>query len=137
MRLLVSGARVGRLATVGAEGQPHLVPVCFALVGDTVYSAVDHKPKRDTRLRRLANVRATGHASVLIDRYAEDWSTLWWVRLDGRGTVIDEPDSVPEARAALIAKYPQYAEHPPTGPVLAVAVTRWTGWAADPANVHG
>jgi PPOX class probable F420-dependent enzyme len=88
-------------------------------------------------LRRLANVRATGHASLLIDRYAEDWSTLWWVRLDGRGTVIDEPDSVPEARAALIAKYPQYAEHPPTGPVLAVAVTRWTGWAADPANVHG
>jgi PPOX class probable F420-dependent enzyme len=131
MRRLVAQARVGRLGTVGTDGQPHLVPVCFVLLGDTAYSAVDHKPKRSARLRRLANIEATGHACLLVDHYAEDWSRLYWVRLDGRGRVVADPAEATRAVAALVGKYPQYAGHAPTGPVLALDVTRWAGWSAS------
>ncbi len=130
-RVLVEAARVARLATVGPDGRPHLVPICFVLLGDTVYSAVDHKPKRSTRLRRLANIRATGHASVLVDEYREDWRQLWWVRLDGSARVVDDPAEAARAVAALAGKYEQYARQPPAGPVLAVTVTRWSGWSAS------
>jgi PPOX class probable F420-dependent enzyme len=130
MRRLVEPARVARLATVAADGTPHLVPFCFALLGDVVYSAVDHKPKRDTRLRRFDNVRATGRACVLVDEYAEDWSTLWWVRIDGHGRVVDDQAEAADAIAALVNKYPQYAGRPPHEPVLAVTAIRWSGWAA-------
>src|SRR4051812_13262884 len=82
-RRRVAAARVGRLGTSEGDGAPHLVPVCFVLSADTVYSAVDGKPKRTTRLRRLANVRARPAATLLVDEYAEDWSRLWWVRLRG------------------------------------------------------
>jgi PPOX class probable F420-dependent enzyme len=126
---------VGRLATVGADGIPHLVPVCFALrsdgpAGDAVYSAVDHKPKRSTRLRRLANVESTGRVCLLVDEYADDWARLWWVRLDGRGRVVRDADEVARAVDALRDKYPQYAGRPPTGPVLAVDIQRWVSWSA-------
>ncbi|MGH3648952.1 MAG: TIGR03668 family PPOX class F420-dependent oxidoreductase, partial [Micromonosporaceae bacterium] len=88
MRRLVDAARVARLATVDAHGRPHLVPICFVRLGETVYTAVDHKPKRTAALRRIANLQATGHASILIDEYAEDWSRLWWIRLDGTGRIV-------------------------------------------------
>jgi PPOX class probable F420-dependent enzyme len=130
-RALVEAARVARLATVGPDGRPHLVPICFVLLGDTVYSAVDHKPKRSARLRRLANIRATGRASVLVDEYREDWRQLWWVRLDGSARVVDDPAEAARAVAALAGKYEQYARQPPAGPVLAVTVTRWSGWSAS------
>jgi PPOX class probable F420-dependent enzyme len=130
MRRRVDSARVAHLATVGADARPHLVPVCFAVDADTVYSAVDHKPKRDTQLRRLDNLRATGHACLLVDQYGEDWSMLWWVRLDGRGRVTDNPREMALARAALGDKYDQYAVQPPGGPIIAVQVTRWSGWSA-------
>lgn len=132
MRRLVDTARVARLATVDAAGDPHLVPVCFALLGDTAYSAVDAKPKRTTQLRRVANLRATGRCCLLVDRYSDDWSALWWVRLDGTGRIVDDPDETARALAALTARYPQYVAAPPGGPVLAVDVTRWTGWTATP-----
>jgi PPOX class probable F420-dependent enzyme len=130
MRELVESARVGHLSTVGADGRPHVVPVCFSLVDQVAYSAVDHKPKRSTRLRRIANVTATGHACLLVDHYSEDWSALWWVRLDGHGRVVDDPREQEHALAGLRAKYRQYGELSPTGPVLAVDVTRWSGWSA-------
>ena len=122
-------ARVARLATTDADGSPHLVPVVFALVGETVWTAVDAKPKSTTALRRLDNVRAHPAVSLLVDHYADDWATLWWVRADGVATVLD----VDEGRAgldALTAKYPQYQENPPPGPVLRVDVTRWVSWSA-------
>lgn len=133
-RHLVGSARVARLATVGPDGRPHLVPVCFVLLGDVVYSAVDDKPKRGTQLRRLANIEATGHACLLVDEYREDWSALWWVRLDGHGRVVADPAESARALAALTAKYPQYAQRPPRGPVLAVTVTRWSAWSAEPGS---
>jgi PPOX class probable F420-dependent enzyme len=130
MRNVVASARMAHLATVGADGRPHLVPICFVVLGDVVYSAVDHKPKRRTRLRRIANVEATGHACLLVDRYSEDWSALWWVRLDGRARLVGDPDEKAHAIAALVDKYEQYADQAPTGPVLALDITRWSGWSA-------
>lgn len=124
-------ARVARLATVGADGRPHLVPICFALVGEVLYTAVDGKPKRSRRLRRVANLQATGHASILIDGYDENWSRLWWIRLDGIGRVVDDDAERDRALAALRAKYPQYATDPPDGPVLAIDIRRRSGWRAS------
>ncbi|WP_144127288.1 TIGR03668 family PPOX class F420-dependent oxidoreductase [Catellatospora sichuanensis] len=124
-------ARVARLATVGPSGAPHLVPVVFALAGDTVYSAVDRKPKRTLALRRLANVAADPRVCLLADHYDDDWSALWWVRADGTARVLtaDDPEGV-MALALLAERYPQYTAQPPPGPVLAVDVAHWTEWTA-------
>jgi len=83
MRQRVEEARVGRLATVGPGAQPHLVPCCFVLSGDVLYSAVDAKPKTSLRLQRIRNLMANPSAALLIDHYQDDWSQLWWVRVDG------------------------------------------------------
>jgi PPOX class probable F420-dependent enzyme len=127
-----AGARVARLATADADGRPHLVPMVFAVAGDTIYSAVDAKPKRTTALRRFANVAANPRACVLVDEYSDgDWSALWWVRADGTGRVLDPADGeAHRAVSLLVARYPQYREVPPSGPVLAVDVDRWSGWSA-------
>lgn len=130
MRRLVETARVGRLVTVAGDGTPHAVPICYALRGETVYSAVDHKPKRRRELRRITNLRQTGRACLLVDDYVEDWSRLWWVRLDGAGRVVDDSDENQSAVTALVAKYAQYRDQQPAGPVIAVDVTGWRGWAA-------
>ncbi len=128
MRRRVAEARVGRLATVRPDGRPHLVPCCFVLDGDTVYSAVDGKPKSTLALRRLDNLRATGRASLLVDHYDEDWSELWWVRVDGAGRVVDTGPERSGALAALATKYEQYHRVALAGPVIAVDVERWVGW---------
>lgn len=124
-------ARVARLATVGDAGRPHLVPIVFVLAGETIFSAVDAKPKRSTALRRLANVAANPHVAVLADHYDDDWNRLWWVRADGTGRVLDpaEPEAV-DAVARLVDRYPQYRRQPPGGPVLAIDVEHWSGWSA-------
>jgi len=130
-RRRVAEARVARLATVGADGRPHLVPIVFALVADVVWSAVDAKPKTTQQLRRLANVEATGRASLLVDSYDEDWRALWWVRVDGPAEVLPAAD--PRARDAvdaLVDKYPQYRAARPAGPVLAVTCETWRSWTA-------
>jgi PPOX class probable F420-dependent enzyme len=122
-------ARVGRLATVTALGRPHVVPVCFALHGGLVYTAVDAKPKATRELARLENVRATGRASLLVDHYEEDWANLWWVRVDGVAEVMESE----LALDALAAKYEQYRDTRPAGPVVAIAPDRWRSWvASDP-----
>ena len=122
-----ASARVARLATTGPDG-PHIVPIVFALAGDSLYHAVDHKPKRTMALRRLANLRADPRASVLADGYDEDWTRLWWARADGSARIL-EPGHA-EALALLAARYPQYCERPPEGPVVAIDVTRWSDWSA-------
>jgi PPOX class probable F420-dependent enzyme len=123
-----AAARVVRLASVDAGGRPHLVPIVFVLVGETIYSAVDAKPKRTVALRRLENVRANPLVSVLADHYDEDWRRLWWARADGSARVVDLEQ--PEARRAvglLAARYPQQRA---VGPVLAIDVESWRGWSA-------
>jgi PPOX class probable F420-dependent enzyme len=130
VRARFAATPVARLATVGADGLPHLVPVCFALLGDRIVTAVDHKPKRTSRLRRLANIAANPGVCVLVDAYdPADWSALWWARADGTARVADGPGSA-EAIAALVERYPQYRARRPDGPVIEIAVTRWSGWSA-------
>jgi PPOX class probable F420-dependent enzyme len=124
---------VARLATVDSDGSPHLVPICFVLSGATVYTAVDRKPKRSTRLRRLENIRANPGVEVLVDHYQEEWSGLWWARLRGRGRIVERGDEHDRALELLATKYPQYRDDPPPGPVLAVDVERWSTWRASEA----
>ena len=122
-------SRVARLATVSADGSVGLVPICFVVVDGWVGSAVDHKPKRSDRLRRLTDIEAGGAATLLVDNYEEDWSRLWWVRVHGRAVVHRESDD--EARAvleALRAKYVQYREHPPAGAVYRIALDEVQSW---------
>src|SRR5215210_857225 len=88
----LAAARVARLATTDPDGRPHLVPIVFALDGNTLYSAVDRKPKRSLRLRRIENARARPDVTILVDHYEEDWSRLWWIRLRGRARVLDGGD---------------------------------------------
>jgi PPOX class probable F420-dependent enzyme len=135
MRARLEGARVARLATEWDDRGPHLVPICFALDGDALVSAVDRKPKRSRDLRRLRNVRAHPVATVLADHYEEDWRALWWVRVRGPARVLPAGTGE-EARALslLVAKYPQYRAAPPPGPVLQVALAEWRGWAWEPAS---
>ena len=125
-----AAAPVARLATVGADGRPHLVPVTFACAGDVVYTAVDAKPKTTRRLRRLANIAANPAVTLLVDHYADDWATLWWVRADGDAQLISAGSRFVEAIDALCGKYRQYADQRPNGPAIAVRVTAWRSWAA-------
>ena len=130
-RRRLGAARVGRLATVSATGQPHLVPVTFALEGDLIYTAVDAKPKTTRDLRRLSNIRANPRATVLADHYDEDWARLWWVRADGAASIIADPAGMSGPVAALARRYPQYLSDPPAGPVIAILIDRVTGWSAS------
>jgi PPOX class probable F420-dependent enzyme len=123
-RRLFASARVARMATDG----PHLVPITFAIEGDVVFTAVDHKPKRTTALKRLANIERDPRVSLLADHYEEDWSALWWARADGTAVVHEQH---PHAVELLRKRYAQYADRPPEGPVIEVTVERWSGWAAN------
>ena len=123
-------ARVARLATTDPDGRPHLVPIVFALDGDTLYSAVDRKRKRSSKLQRIENARARPDVTILVDHYDEDWSGLWWIRLRGRARVLDDGDERERALGLLAEKYPQYRTEPPDGPVLAVDVTEIRDWSA-------
>jgi PPOX class probable F420-dependent enzyme len=128
LRRMFESSPVARLATVRPDGGPHVVPVVFALVGDTVFSAVDAKPKRSTALQRLANVRADPRCAVLVDHYDDDWRRLWWVRGDGTAEVVEPAAGAHPGIQALVRRFPQYRDEPPSGPLLVVTVHRWTGW---------
>jgi PPOX class probable F420-dependent enzyme len=130
-RRRLADARHAYLATADADGRPHLVPVTFALLAgavDEIVIAVDHKPKRTHDLRRLRNIAANPQVALLADHYDEDWTRLWWVRADGRARLRTDAEREP-ALDALAARYPPYRDRRPAGPVIAVAVTRWSGWS--------
>ena len=124
----IADARVGRLATVTDTGRPHVVPCCFVLIGDVIYSAIDAKPKSTHLLQRVRNIEVNPRASLLVDHYDEDWATLWWIRLDGSARTVTTATERSDALDLLAAKYPQYVEQPPPGPVLAIDVTGWRAW---------
>lgn len=128
LRERVAGARVARLATIDPDARPHLVPIVFVLDGDTLYTAVDAKPKRSRRLRRIENARERPGVTVLVDHYDEDWRRLWWVRLRGRARVLDAGDEAERALRLLAEKYEQYRTDPPGTPVLAIDVDEWRAW---------
>jgi PPOX class probable F420-dependent enzyme len=127
-----ASARVARLATVTRDGRPHLVPIVYALGAGRIYHAVDHKPKRTTALRRLDNIAADPRVALLADEYDDDaWGRLWWARADGVARVLDPGcDEARRAIELLCTRYGQYRDAPPSGPVVAIDVERWTGWRA-------
>ncbi|HSP07993.1 MAG TPA: TIGR03668 family PPOX class F420-dependent oxidoreductase [Candidatus Dormibacteraeota bacterium] len=131
MRRLVDRARVARLATSGPDAAPHIVPVCFALDGDTVYFVVDAKPKRTRDLKRLRNIAANPRVSLLVDHYEDDWGKLWWVRMDGRARVLADGAESESAIKLLAMRYAPYRTSRPAGPVVAVAIDRWTDWSGS------
>jgi PPOX class probable F420-dependent enzyme len=126
-----AAAPLAHLASADANGRPHVVPITFALVGATIYSAIDAKPKRTRALRRLANVAANPAVAVLVDHYEQDWERLWWVRADGRGRTLEAQSGEGlGALTALAERYEPYRLAPPAGPVLAIDVERWVSWSA-------
>jgi PPOX class probable F420-dependent enzyme len=124
----LGSARVGRLATVGADGRPHIVPCCFALEGTKLYSAVDAKPKSTFNLRRIRNVRSSPLAALLVDEYVEDWAQLWWIRVDGAARVLEDGTEYDHAIELLVDKYEQYRRQRPQGPVIAIDIATWRSW---------
>jgi PPOX class probable F420-dependent enzyme len=134
---LLAGASVARLATITEAGRPHIVPVAFAVDGNRLYTAVDAKPKTTRNLMRLRNIRANPQVAVLADHYHGDWDELWWVRADGRAAIVADPGLMAGPIALLTERYPQYREVPPAGPVIAISVERWIGWAASAALLRG
>ncbi len=129
-RDLLSSAQVAVLASVRPDGRAHAVPIVFAIDGDHLYTAIDHKPKSTTRLARLENIAKNPQVSVLAQHYNDDWEQLWWVRADGEATVLESADHRQKAVDLLIAKYAQYRSQAPSGNVIAVRIDRLTGWAA-------
>jgi PPOX class probable F420-dependent enzyme len=129
-------ARVACLATVRPDGRPHAVPFVFALTeaGErtTVYWAVDRKPKRSQDLQRLRNLAVNPAAEILVHGYDDRWERLWWVRASGTSRRAADPGEPDLALAALREKYPQYADDPPDGPVIAIEVADLSGWEAAP-----
>jgi PPOX class probable F420-dependent enzyme len=119
---------VARLATVTPGGAPHLVPVVFAVDDGVIYTAVDAKPKTTQRLRRLANIESNPQVSLLVDHYADDWTQLWWVRIDGAAAIHRDGPELHIGYRLLRAKYPQYQSVPLNGPVIAVTVGHWSSW---------
>jgi len=123
-------ARVARLASTAANGQPHLVPVTFALYESVIVIAVDHKPKSTTDLKRLRNIREVDRVSLIVDHYDDaDWSNLWWVRADGRARVLEAEEDRATPVSWLVRKYPQYQAMAPAGPVIWCKIDTWRSWS--------
>jgi len=129
-RELLERERVARLAYIDREGRPRVLPVTFALAGDSVWSAIDEKPKRVAEPARVGALRERPEAALLVDVYDDDWSRLAWVQLLGRVDVLP-PAEAPDAMAALAAKYRPYAERTPPGPLLRLRVDRALEWRAS------
>jgi PPOX class probable F420-dependent enzyme len=135
IRRRLGDARVAHLATTGSDGRPHIVPICFVVVSEEIFFAVDHKPKRTSDLQRLRNIEMNPHVAMLADHYEEDWSRLWWIRVDGRAHVLNATDaSSAHAIDALAVRYPQYRRARPSGPVVSIHIERLSGWSATEAT---
>jgi PPOX class probable F420-dependent enzyme len=130
MRRRLETSFVARLATIGGDGRPHVVPITFGVDDQTLYFAVDFKPKRTTDLKRLRNIAANPAVSVLIDHYESDWERLWWVRIEGTARIVAELGEVERALNLLAERYVQYRTTRPAGPVVAITIERMTGWSA-------
>lgn len=122
--------RVGRLATADKSGVPHAIPVCFAVIEQTLYITIDEKPKRQDRpLKRVRNILENPQAAFIADRWDEDWSQLAWVMLRGRAEILYEGAEHDRAQALLRERYPQYrAMNLAELPVIALRIERATGW---------
>jgi PPOX class probable F420-dependent enzyme len=129
-RRFLEAGRVAHLATADADGVPHVVPVCYAVAGTTLYVTIDEKPKRhDVPLKRLRNIMANPAVAVAVDRWDEDWTRLAWTMLRGRAEVLADGAEHDRAQELLRARYPQYrAMDLGPLPVIALRIQRATSW---------
>jgi PPOX class probable F420-dependent enzyme len=131
-RARLFAARVAYLASTGSDQHPHVVPITCALDDDTLGVAIDQKPKSTTDLRRLRNIAQNPRVAILCDHYSDDWRELWWVRADGVARLVTAGPERSSWVSLLTAKYPQYRDDPPLGPVIVVDVDTWVGWSFGP-----
>ena len=130
---LLETARVGRLGLVDEEGAPRVLPVTFALADGRIWSAIDQKPKRSGEPARLRFLRRDPRAALTVDRYSDDWDELAWVQV--LGTVrIREVSEGAAGMEALSAKYGQYRDQAPPGPLLALEPQRYLWWRPTDAS---
>ncbi|HEY2987676.1 MAG TPA: TIGR03668 family PPOX class F420-dependent oxidoreductase [Candidatus Binatia bacterium] len=130
-KLFVRSARVARLATAGADGRPHVIPICFAFDGKKIYSPIDEKPKKTSplRLKRIRNIRANPHVALVIDRYHEDWKKLAYLLIAGRARILVSGAGHRRAVRLLKKKYRQYrVMRLEERPVIVIAPSRVTTW---------
>ncbi|MCA1839261.1 MAG: TIGR03668 family PPOX class F420-dependent oxidoreductase [Actinomycetota bacterium] len=125
-------ARRGYLGTIGVDGGPQILPVCFTWAGDTIWTAIDGKPKKSNDLQRLKNIESNQQVSFTVDRWDEDWSRLAWLQARGTAHIMKSGADAQKATEALISKYAQYADVPLSGPVIRIDIDKWVGWSADP-----
>lgn len=104
--------QVAHLATVDGDGAPHVIPLCYALVGNAFYFVVDDKPKRSRNLKRLRNIAANPRVALVIDHYDEDWSRLAYLLVHGDAAAVEDGSEYATALAALRSRYPQYRSMP-------------------------
>ncbi len=136
-RELLAECRVARLGTVAVDGRPHLVPVCYALVDETIVIAIDEKPKRGSNLARLRNIARDGRVSFLVDRYDDDWTQLAWLRVDGAALVVANGSERPDALAGLRMRYAQYAAMALESlPLIVISPTNINGWRWQAGPSH-
>jgi PPOX class probable F420-dependent enzyme len=128
---LLAHSRVGRLGLVDDDGAPRVLPVTYAIDGETLVTAVDQKPKqrRGEELARVRWLRARPTAALTVDHYDDDWSALAWVQALGPIRVLDAA-SAPDAIAALTERYEPYRGDPPAGPLLVLEPNRLLWWHA-------
>ena len=125
----IEGQRVAHLATADAAGRPHVVPVCFAYLDGRIYVAIDEKPKRSLRLKRLRNIEENPQVSLVFDRYVEDWSRLAWVMVHGTAAIVLNGPEHERAVAVLRGRYLQYQSMALEGrPVISISVERASSW---------
>jgi PPOX class probable F420-dependent enzyme len=127
---LMASVPVATLATLRPDGSPHLVPIVFAVSGERIITAIDGKPKQQVTPGRLLNIGADPRVCILVHHYDDDWSRLWWVRIDGTARVLDEGDEHSQSLTALRERYPQYQTTPLPGPVIVVDPAAVIGWSA-------
>lgn len=123
-----------QLSTINPDGTPHLVPIVFAVAdtGDRIFTAIDWKPKTTQKLQRLDNIRADPAVSLIVDHYSDDWSQLWWIRADGNAHIAESSSTDGTAAIdALVAKYSQYKNNRPGGPVIIIEKLSWRSWSAS------
>lgn len=124
-------ARRGYLGTLGTDGGPHILPVCFTWAGDVIWTAIDGKPKARAEQQRVKDIQANPRISFTVDRWDEDWSRLAWLQARGTARILPEGPEASKAIEALISKYAQYLDTPISGPVIRLEVEKWVGWSAD------
>lgn len=130
-RRFIDAQRVAHLATADAGAVPHVVPVCFGLLEDRLYIAIDGKPKRDRGrpLKRLSNIADNPRVAIVFDHYDEDWRRLAWVMLHGRAEILAAGPEHDRAQSLVRSRYPQLdAMAIEQLPVIAITIERVASW---------